>query len=399
MNNKEKLEQDIVSLINAIDISPTMYKNAEEKYKAIGRCLLDNGHEVNIYPQGSFALGTVVRPYKNSEEKEYDLDIICEIIEAKDSCSPKNVRETVKDTLNANAYYTDKIEDYDKCITIEYAKVGEADFNIDIIPSISEDAKKKAELLRLGNSLDQINTAIVIAVKNEEDYSWSNTINPKAYKSWFDMINTPFSEYEKRTRMQKLFESNKNIYNSIEDIPTYFNKSSLQMAIQFFKRARDVYFSKNNQYENRPISAIISTITANVAKNMPNNSSVIEIIQKVIEELKIYGEYRVMSESDFISNYYDKILISKKNGKWIMMNPTNPLDNLVDSWNENPNKATYFFEWVSTLNIASIVNCVINDEEYYAAIGNILGNKIVKRHFNVIYNTKMINEGTKPWKS
>lgn len=40
---------------------PTLYKNAVEKYQALGHFLNDNGLEAEIYPQGSFAFGTVVR--------------------------------------------------------------------------------------------------------------------------------------------------------------------------------------------------------------------------------------------------------------------------------------------------------------------------------------------------
>lgn len=31
----------------------------------------------DIFPQGSFSLGTVVRPYRESKEMDYDLDFVC----------------------------------------------------------------------------------------------------------------------------------------------------------------------------------------------------------------------------------------------------------------------------------------------------------------------------------
>ena len=41
---------------------------------------------------------------------------------------------------------------------------------------------------------------------------------------------------------------------------------------------------------------------------------------------------------DFLLNNenYSKVTISKNNGKWEMWNPVNPIDNLVDSWNDVP---------------------------------------------------------------
>ena len=400
MNEISKLEQDIASLVSALDITPSMYKNAEEKYQAIGKCLLDNGYDTNIYPQGSFALGTVVRPYKNAEEQEYDLDVICEILDDKTNSSPQKVRSSIEDTLDSNANYDGKIKEYEKCITIEYAKAGDADFNIDVIPAISEDVTMKNRLISLGNSPEQANTAIAIAVKQEEHrFSWSTTANPKAYKTWFESINVPFSNYNKTIRMQKLFEANQSIYNSVEDIPSYFNKSSLQMAIQFFKRARDVYFSKIDKYDYKPISAIISTIVADVAKSMPENSSIIEIILKVLEELKTYSKYQTIPEAEFAMTYSDKVTIVRTNGEWKMMNPTNPLDNLIDSWNEEPDKAKFFFQWITTLDVISLGKLIQDSTRYYTEMGNILGQKLVEKHFNVSNNAQPINEGAKPWRS
>ena len=74
---KELRKQDILKLIEGLDISPTMYKNATEKYRAVGTYLQKQGLACDIFPQGSFSLGTVVRPYKKSKEANYDLDIVC----------------------------------------------------------------------------------------------------------------------------------------------------------------------------------------------------------------------------------------------------------------------------------------------------------------------------------
>ena len=66
MRKTELRQQDILKLIEGLDISPTMYKNATDKYKAVGTYLQEQGVECDIFPQGSFRLGTVVRPYRES---------------------------------------------------------------------------------------------------------------------------------------------------------------------------------------------------------------------------------------------------------------------------------------------------------------------------------------------
>ena len=62
--NRVERQRDILKVIQSLDISPTMYKNAVEKYTALATYLEENGFAVSIYPQGSFAYGTVVRPLK-----------------------------------------------------------------------------------------------------------------------------------------------------------------------------------------------------------------------------------------------------------------------------------------------------------------------------------------------
>ena len=61
MINKQERQNDILSLISQLDISPTMYKNAAEKYHTLASFLKSYGIEADIYPHGSFAFGTVVR--------------------------------------------------------------------------------------------------------------------------------------------------------------------------------------------------------------------------------------------------------------------------------------------------------------------------------------------------
>ncbi len=53
MISKEKRKEDFLKLVKGLDISPTMFKNAREKYENIGKFLNENGLDLDIYPQGS----------------------------------------------------------------------------------------------------------------------------------------------------------------------------------------------------------------------------------------------------------------------------------------------------------------------------------------------------------
>jgi hypothetical protein len=75
---KELLE----NISNELDIPENHFKQAEERYKAIGRWLLREDSTVaeynpDIYPQGSFLLGTMIKPV--TEKEEYDIDLVCKL--------------------------------------------------------------------------------------------------------------------------------------------------------------------------------------------------------------------------------------------------------------------------------------------------------------------------------
>ena len=132
---------DIEDLIQGLDITPTMYENAREKYQNIGKYLHEKGMNVDIFPQGSFALGTVVRPYTRGKDKSYDLDFICLNNVDKQQTNPKEEKYLPYYALMENETYKRILcsEEYDKCWTLEYAKISDVEFNMDIVPAVKED--------------------------------------------------------------------------------------------------------------------------------------------------------------------------------------------------------------------------------------------------------------------
>lgn len=377
----EKRKQDIKKIIKGLDITPSMFKNAETKYKSIAKYLNENGLNVDISLQGSFAIGTATKPYSDGKEKAYDVDVICQF--KNENLTSKEIRNSLISILNDSEVYEDKINEWPKCFTLEYAKFNDYDFSIDLVPTIRIE---KSNVFGMNINEKYLTNILKIAVK-EEDYSWY-PINPKGYQIWFNDINSRFALYNRETRMRNLFEANKEIYASVEDIPEYFNKSALQEAIQILKRSRDIYFSKKYKDENKPASIIITTFTALVANNLPTNIDSVDLVFEVLKELNQYSN----DES------YCKIMspIIKKNGTWKFLNPVNNKDNLLDSWNEDKENARLFFDWVKNANksFASIVD--LNNNEHIRDLGNSLGNDIVDKLFERDKIEK-INNGVKPY--
>ena len=190
--NKAERTKDLEVLITNLDISQTMVDNATEKYQNMASYLQSKGIEADIYPQGSFAIGTIVRPYVQATEKKYDLDFICQVNGNKNGYSPSEIKHLIGDALKASDVYCDKMDpEYDRCWTVNYADVGNIGFSMDIVPAIEEDGPSKAQLQLNADHPELMATAIALTEKNGNEYAWL-TNNPRGYKGWFDNINKRF---------------------------------------------------------------------------------------------------------------------------------------------------------------------------------------------------------------
>ncbi len=382
MNNiLQKRKQDIKKIIDGLDITPSMFKNAEEKYKNIAKYLNEHGLNVDISLQGSFAIGTATKPYSNGKDKAYDIDVICQF--ENENLTSEEIRNSLIFTLNDYEVYSDKIKEWPKCFTLEYAKIGDYEFSIDLVPTISDE---NPNICGKNISEKYLINVLKIATK-ESKYGWY-TINPKGYQTWFNDINSRFALYNRENRMRSLYEANKQIYASVEDIPEYFNKSSLQEAIQILKRSRDIYFSKIHKEDNKPASIIITTFAALIANNSSTDIDSIDLVFNVLKELNHYSS----------DELYSKIVspIIKKDGKWEFLNPVNDKDNLLDSWNKDKENATLFFNWVKKTNkdFSDIID--LNNNEHIGILGNSLGNEIVDKLFER-NKIEKISDGVKPY--
>ena len=403
MRKKELRQQDILKLIEGLDISPTMYKNATEKYKAVGTYLQNQGLTCDIFPQGSFSLGTVVRPYRESKEADYDLDFICCLGDKKETTTAKYVKNVVKETLCNSEVYREKLQniEWDKCWTLEYAEVNGIGFNIDIVPAVSE--SDDIIQLMVGNNLSQDNAELAVAItdKRKQNYFWL-TSTPRAYKNWFESINKPFLEFDRINKRKVLFEKSRTVYNSIEEIPEGLERSALQRVIQILKHHRDVYYCRIKKENLKPTSAIITTICAEIASGMNPSLNVFELLQAIADDFEIYSANQTMTEEAFSRQYETKNVIRKSNGKWQIINPVNPNDNLADSWNINPEKAELFFKWVKAMKKDYVDSLQIEDNDFVALLENNFGRDYVKKSINLNEYANVvptiIQNTPKPWR-
>ncbi|MDD6652790.1 MAG: nucleotidyltransferase [Clostridium sp.] len=384
MIEKRELYKDLKKILKQLDITPAMFKNAEDKYMAIATYLKNNGLDIEITLQGSFAIGTGVKPYKEGKDCSYDIDAICLFPGTTDENSSREIRNALLEILNDSEVYESKLDEYDKCFTLDYALYGNYGFSIDLVPSVYATT---SDINRIGIGVENqyLGKVTSIAVKNEDRDEWY-TSNPNGYKQWFDTINYPFSLHQREIRMMDIYNQHKDLYNNIEDIPEYFNKSALQEVIQILKRTRDISYYKMKKESFKPASVILTTFSALVAAELPASTDTIDLLQEVIKRLKLHlnKEYR---------NFKDAII--KYNSEWEFYNPVNSSDNLVDLWKENEEFSKCFFEWITRLekDINEIFSIGSN---HISILGNMFGNDIV----DITFNRKTVDsfkEGAKPY--
>lgn len=333
-------------LSNELDISESHFKEAEERYKAIGKWLLRDNSNVSqynpdIYPQGSFRLGTVIKP--KTDEEKYDIDLVCELDITKGQVSQKQLKEMVGEEIiaYAKAYNMNSLpENKRRCWTLNYA--GGAQFHIDILPALPNGDSFLSFLESKGISANWTELAIAITDKTHFNYDriaeeWPCS-NPKGYAEWFkERMKTQFD-----IQLKSFAES---IRASIEDVPEYRVKTPLQRAIQILKRHRDMRFFGHNLEDDKPISMIITTLSA---KLYQNESDVYSTIKNILEQMDAHAVLlsSVVSLSESLRSQH--LVERKSDGTWYIPNPVNPEENFADRWHENDNrKARAFFQWVS----------------------------------------------------
>lgn len=353
---------DISALFNEIaqllDISDSLFEEAESKYRAVGKWLGKENSPLaifspEIYPQGSFRLGTVVKPL--GDKDDYDIDLVCELNLSKDKTTQKELKNSVGNRLKANAMYQRMLDSEEgrRCWTLHYAD--SASFHLDVLPALPDDDDFRLELQQLGVPKIWTNLNIAITDKKLPNYDridpdWPRS-NPKGYAAWFreQMI----SQYELQRR-----QIAKSLKAKIEDVPEFRVKTSLQRSIQLLKRHRDIVFEYDS--EDKPVSIIITTLAAHAYNN---EADTFDTLVNIIAKMPDY--------------------ITTSGGQSWVQNPVNPLENFADKWLEYPQRERKFRNWIRKLRVdfAEVIGCD-NIDRVGELLESLFGEKVSREVVN-----------------
>jgi len=348
---EQELNEVLRRLAESLDIPPSKYRQAVERYEAVGGWLEDGNYggcadAPEIGPQGSFRLGTVVRPLKEGKEADYDIDLVCRLNQVKSATTPAALKTGVGDRLKENADYARMLdEEGRRCWTLEYAEEDGVGFHMDILPAVSDEDAAKRSLVFQGVPWEYAQHAVAITEKDGHGgrYSWTlGGSNPKGYAGWFVNRNLPVFAKVADHQKRLLVEAHGSIYCSVEEVPDALVRTPLQRAVQILKRHRDMRFLGHRWEGDKPISIIITTLAAQAYQN---ESDVYTALLNIADRL---GRYAVLLRPvALLTEDLSDRLIERRDGGWYIPNPVNPGENFADRWNTSgSHKAEAFFQWV-----------------------------------------------------
>lgn len=368
MNSKETINKIYERIVEELDICGELFETAEELYTDLGEWIDKETVDLDIiiYPQGSFALGTVIKPL--SAEDDYDLDLVCNIIKSSKAINARKLKvDIIKPLLVKYKEVEDNnIKEKRRCWQVKYKE--HPNFHMDIIPCLA--------VLDYNKETRDVIKYIKITDKDEEidTYKYIGS-NPAGYIEWFQNKNK--ERYDKKKEELIHFRTSQSLSKykaEIVEVKEYEVKTSLQKAIQLLKRHRDIMY-ENDETNVKPISIIITTIAAQLYNNEDN----------------IYDTL-----NNVLSNAGEYVKENMQNGRYYIENPSytgNVKENFADKWNEHQERADAFFNWIEKarrdlVEQPSIVENMVN---FASLINESLGSNIVEKAIKE-YDINLYNE-------
>jgi len=331
--NKQQKTLLLESIVESLELPDSAYKKAKSRYENISEWFSRDGapykdNKPHIFSQGSFRLGTAIYPI--DENEPYDLDLACELQVgiAKSVYSQQLFKSQMGKEIEA--YRVAKgikapKEEKHRCWRLNYAD--ELSFHMDIVPCIPADESKKklicGSIKTFGESEFVADTVSKLTVSITDDrhpqYSqicdkWFIS-NPEGYAKWFEF---------RMKQAERLLKERVILFKAanIDELPTFMWKTPLQRCVQILKRHRDQMFKDDNKADFKPISIIITTLTA---KAYGGETDINEAMQKILSTM-----------GQLVNTSFPKV-----------PNPVNPNgEDFAEKWAENRQLEESFWIWL-----------------------------------------------------
>ena len=306
--------EDILTRIAvSLELDETRKQRMESAYNAVYDILekdelFFSKVDFLVYPQGSKAIGTTVKP---RGKEEFDLDITVEIRDPYYNYTSSEIYNHLIRVLSNNDIYKEKLVKKNRCARIDYV----GDFHMDVLPGcivINGDSK--------------------IMVPDRELSSWTSS-NPKGYANWF----TQKAETISSSNLNKAFRTFSALNEAKaeqEELPNddIYSKEPLKRAVQLTKRYRDIYFEKNPKHKTSSI--VLTTIFGELYEG---ESSIYQTIDSILNKIvKRYAHYQYLFESQGV---YKRIKV---------LNPVNSDEDFTEKWDKEKDYYNQFIAFAKS---------------------------------------------------
>ncbi len=286
-------------------------KEAERAYNSVGTWLSDcptlGQLRPTIFPQGSMALGTTVKPL---DREEFDVDLVCHLTAGDDRLHQATVKKDVGDRLADHETYRGMLDEYKRCWRLDYAK--ETKLHLDITPMV-----KNSKCYNGG-----------LCVTDRELKKWYPT-NPKGYVGWFD------GKSKAQPKFPRLLLENREIRAKQADVQPLPDqvplKGLLRRCVQLMKRHRSIRFEKKP--EKAPISIILTTLGANAYEAAAHSGTTYETEFDLLLDV-------IARMPNFIERRWNGV-----EHEWWIANETTEGENFAEKWNKDAELPKAFGEW------------------------------------------------------
>lgn len=315
-----ELSHLLAAFIDHLDVPQSYYQKAADRHRSLGEWLhrdesLVVSFDPDVRPQGSFRYGTVIRPLNSDDE--YDLDNVCLLRKlSKSEITQVELKRLYGQEIKAYARARNMlapVTEHNRCWRLQYAD--EVNFHLDTLPCIPEDAAVIARIGQASVAPALAERAIAITDRRHPQYEqktlfWPSS-NPRGFALWFESraaLGRPCGLIENRVKA------------SIEDVPAYEWKTTLQRSIQILKRHRDVMFRRNSDLA--PISMIITNLAARAYEG---ESDLATALTNIVERMP-----------EFVRLQRPRV-----------PNPANPAEDYADKWSRDGRLEQNFWQWHS----------------------------------------------------
>jgi hypothetical protein len=295
--SSQALDELLGTGIRQLDITPAERTLAVARYGAVARSLAEywntDPHDGLVYPQGSMRLGTITRNFHQNDE--IDIDLVARRDQPKESTTQAELKADtglgLEKFVLGQPEGSPTLKPGKRCWTLHYSG-----FHLDVLPA-------------LPNVSASSESAIIIT--DTEVLRWQFS-DPVAYANWFHGVMAKEIEDRLKVVAKRM---------SVDEVPDWQVKTTLQQTVQALKRHRDIFFT--DRLDQRPASIIITTLAAHAYRG---GGDVYEVLDDITDRMPS--------------------LVQLDGGRYVVANPVEPKENFADRWTGKPERAAAFFQWI-----------------------------------------------------